>query len=167
MIVCYPKSFVDDGDYSKYADDFDDGDDESEENESEEEEDEEKNEHLLKRKRRRSFAEESQDTDENDSEADENDSEAYENDSEADENDSEADESEGAEEEKTAKEEINAIDVNKVREEELRAKAVASQYDLYDRLFESRIQMQKVVSKSHHIPQPDVYEQFVEEVWSI
>ena len=111
----------------------------------------------MKRKRRRSFAEESPDTDENDSEADENDSEA-------DENDSEADESEGAEEKE---EKVNAIDVNKVREEELRAKAVASQYDLYDRLFESRIQMQKVVSKSHHIPQPDVYEQFVEQVCSI
>ena len=59
---------------------------------------------------------------------------------------------------------VPTIDIHKKTEEEAKSQAVVLQHELYDRIFESRIQMQKLNSKSHHLPQPDVYPQFEEEV---
>ncbi|XP_018010178.1 protein AATF [Hyalella azteca] len=57
-------------------------------------------------------------------------------------------------------EDITAVKAENVSEEQRKASAVSKQFDLYDKLFESRILMQKVVSSSHQLPQPDVYASF-------
>ncbi|KAF2354616.1 Apoptosis-antagonizing transcription factor C-terminal [Trinorchestia longiramus] len=160
-----------DGDYSQYADDSDVDDDDSESSHEDEEdhsrmtvddfdsadsEDSEamveaarqklKKKKLLKRKQLNSNKK-GIDSDEEDSNTDEDSEDDGENDS-------------GVVDEEEEEIDITAVKSKNLSEEQKKAEAVTKQFDLYDKLFESRILLQKVVSSSHHLPQPDVYPAF-------
>uniref|UniRef100_A0A2P2HZ55 Protein AATF-like n=2 Tax=Hirondellea gigas TaxID=1518452 RepID=A0A2P2HZ55_9CRUS len=177
-------SFNADGDYSRYADDEEEEEEDNESDDSmtdnskitaddfdmddssdQEEETKPKRKLVMaNKKKKRKLINKKEDNYDDNEEDDSDDIEEH----ERDDNEDKSDDDEGTTDEESAEgsdDEVGNMKVVKLdnlSEEQKKASAVSKQLELYDKLFECRISMQKVVSTSHHLPQPDVYRAFLQ-----